>query len=115
MSSPLHSQADALCHINDIPDGGSKGFVHQGLHILALKQESKIFLYVNRCPHLGIPLEWKADQFLNHDNTLIQCNTHGALFLIDTGECISGPCSGDHLEPIDFEQQGNYVFLSDKK
>jgi nitrite reductase/ring-hydroxylating ferredoxin subunit len=101
-----------LCHIHDIPDGQSKGFAHQGVQILAVRQQEQLFLYHNRCPHLGIPLEWQADQFLNYDRSLIQCNTHGALFTIDTGECINGPCTGQYLSSVTFTIKDDYVYLT---
>lgn len=102
-----------LCHIDEIPDGQSKGFTHQENNIFAVRQQEHLFLYHNRCPHLGIPLEWQADQFLNYDRSLIQCNTHGALFTIDKGECISGPCAGAHLSEIAFTEVDGYIYLTD--
>ena len=48
-------------------------------------------------------LNWSPDQFLNVDGSLIQCATHGALFDIDSGRCIAGPCLGEHLVPVPFE------------
>lgn len=102
---------EALCAINDIPDGESKGFLHQSLNIIAVRQQDSVYLYHNSCPHLGIPLEWQADQFLNVDKSLIQCNTHGALFTIENGECISGPCPGARLQAIAFTVQDGHIFL----
>lgn len=102
-----------LCRINDIPDGESKGFRYQEHQIIAVRQGHRIFLYHNRCPHLGIPLEWQVDQFLNHDRSLIQCNTHGALFEIDTGACISGPCGGEYLTPVKFIIDNDNIIITD--
>ncbi len=100
-----------LCHINDIPEDDSRGFSYRGLNIIAVKKNGQLYLYQNSCPHLGIPLEWQEHQFLNHDKSLIQCNTHGALFTIDTGACISGPCEGSHLQQIHYCVEKDYLFL----
>jgi nitrite reductase/ring-hydroxylating ferredoxin subunit len=27
------------------------------------------------------------------------CSTHGALFRVEDGVCLAGPCQGDRLEP----------------
>lgn len=89
-----------LCHIDDIPDGGGKNLYHKDWKLIAIRQGEQVFIYENACPHLNIPLEWRADHFLSADQSLIQCNTHGALFTIDNGECISGPCHGRHLRCI---------------
>ena len=97
-----------LCHIDDIEEGAAKSFALTDRSVFAVKQQGEIFVYVNRCPHLGTPLEWQADQFLDPDGTMIQCATHGALFLIDCGTCVTGPCMGQKLEPVDFTiEEGN--------
>ncbi len=97
-----------LCHIDDLPEDCAKGFSLEFDSLLALKRDGQIFVYRNSCPHLGVELNWLDDQFLDADNALIQCATHGALFAIDTGECLAGPCRGKYLEAIPFaivEQQ----------
>lgn len=57
--------------------------------------------YVNRCPHLGIELNWMPGRFLDSDHCFIQCATHGALFTLDQGLCVAGPCQGDALTPLE--------------
>jgi nitrite reductase/ring-hydroxylating ferredoxin subunit len=60
------------------------------------------------CPHLGIPLNWAPERFLDLDGTLIQCSSHGALFQIDSGECIAGPCAwATSLQPVDARAAGD--------
>ena len=71
-----------------------------GDKLFAVRKDGQVFAYRNRCPHRGIPLEWLPDQFLDHSASLIQCATHGALFLIDSGECVAGPCAGQALEAL---------------
>ncbi|MCK5881448.1 MAG: Rieske 2Fe-2S domain-containing protein [Sinobacterium sp.] len=89
-----------LCHETDISEGESKGFQFDDTSLFAIKKNEAIFLYKNSCPHLGIELEWIEDQFLDTDANLIQCSTHGALFLIESGECVAGPCQGQHLQSL---------------
>lgn len=57
--------------------------------------------YLNRCPHLGIELNWMPGRFMDADNQFIQCSSHGALFLPASGECIAGPCQGDALTALE--------------
>lgn len=92
-----------LCHIDDLLEGKTRGFQAEDLNIIALKKEGQVYLYVNRCPHLGLNLEFQPDDFLNYDETFLQCATHGAMFTLDTGECVLGPCKGESLQKIDFE------------
>lgn len=94
------SQQIKLCNTNDIEEQNSKGFEIGDVNLFAVKKDGQIFIYQNHCPHLGVELNWLEDQFLDSDNALIQCATHGALFLIESGECISGPCVGEVLKAL---------------
>lgn len=94
------TQQIRLCHINDIDEQCSKGFEINDTSLFAVKKDGQIFVYQNHCPHLGVELNWLEDQFLDSDNALIQCATHGALFLIESGECVAGPCMGEVLTSI---------------
>ena len=100
-----------LCHINDITEGSARGFDLHGEKYFAVKRDTQLFVYKNACPHLGIPLEWHEDGFLDSDGELIQCATHGALFVIETGECVSGPCLGDRLSPAKISLENGEVLI----
>jgi nitrite reductase/ring-hydroxylating ferredoxin subunit len=93
-----------LCKTTDIEDPGSKSFEvtikHRTESIFVVHKNGEFFAYLNQCPHTGASLEWQEDQFLDLDKELIQCATHDALFVIDSGVCISGPCSGDTLQSL---------------
>ncbi|MCK0165243.1 Rieske 2Fe-2S domain-containing protein [Marinobacter sp. S6332] len=60
--------------------------------------------YLNRCPHMGVELNWKPGCFMDVDNLFLQCSTHGALFKPQNGECIAGPCQGDALTELDLQE-----------
>jgi nitrite reductase/ring-hydroxylating ferredoxin subunit len=100
-----------LCHSDDIEEGCSKGFELGEKKLFAVKKDAVIFVYENRCPHLGIELEWLEDQFLDQEGALIQCSTHGALFTIEEGDCISGPCAGQQLRRLEVKLEAGEVFL----
>jgi nitrite reductase/ring-hydroxylating ferredoxin subunit len=91
-----------LCHSNSIAEGKSKGFQLGERFIFAVKKHDRIYLYENVCPHLGIQLEWQPDEFLDIEASMIQCSSHGALFRIEDGECLLGPCQGQSLIAVDF-------------
>lgn len=80
---------------------------------LLIYVNGQLFTYINSCPHTGVNLNWKPDEFLNHDETYIQCGMHGALFNIDNGQCIHGPCIGERLKTIQSEiiNEQIYVYL----
>ena len=95
-------KTNILCHRDDIIEGKSKGFSFENTTLFGVKKDGAIYLYKNSCPHLGIELEWLEDQFLDAEDNLIQCSTHGALFLVESGKCIAGPCQGKNLSAINF-------------
>lgn len=101
-----------VCRRDSLEEGQSLGFdVHSTLSVLVVKKNDQVFVYQNRCPHLGIRLEWQENKFLDSDTTFIECSTHGALFDIETGECIIGPCQGDALEPVAFIIKDNHILV----
>lgn len=101
----------ALCQLNEIEDGSAKGFEIGDQAIFAVHKDGEYFVYQNKCPHLQIALEWMPDQFLDMDGALIHCSTHGALFLIDSGECIAGPCLGEKLTVIAHTIENNELMV----
>jgi len=113
-----------LCRYDELTEGQSKGFAlgpeaeqnPAGTdNVFAVMKGGDVYAYRNVCPHRGINLDWQEDQFLDPDGALIQCASHGALFEIETGECIAGPCAGDALTPVpvEYAQEGLYVLLAD--
>jgi nitrite reductase/ring-hydroxylating ferredoxin subunit len=104
-----------LCKTTDIEDPGSKSFevriANKTQSIFVVHKEGQFYAYHNQCPHTGVNLEWQQDQFLDLDKALIQCATHDALFMFDSGECIAGPCAGDALTAIPLSVQGDDLVL----
>ncbi|MEA1029843.1 Rieske (2Fe-2S) protein [Pseudomonas sp. N-137] len=100
-----------LCTGAELPDNSSRGFDLDGRKLLAVRRAGQVYVYLNRCPHRGVPLEWRPDEFLDPSASLIQCATHGALFLIESGECVAGPCAGQFLAALESreDEQGIWV------
>lgn len=101
-----------LCQLDEIDDSSAKGFEIGGQAIFVVRKDGEYFVYQNKCPHLQIELEWMPDQFLDMDGALIHCSTHGALFLIDNGECIAGPCLGEKLAVIAYTIENNALMVA---
>jgi nitrite reductase/ring-hydroxylating ferredoxin subunit len=68
-----------LCAGADLPRPAA-GFRHRRQQTVCRAPGGQAYVYLNRCPHRGVGLEWHPDQFLDPSNSLIQCATHGALF-----------------------------------
>ena len=86
-----------------IADGAARNFVLQigegFFHGFVVRQGEAVRGYVDRCPHAGLPLAQKLDDYLTPTGDLIACSWHGALFDIDSGACVGGPCAGSALRP----------------
>ena len=100
-----------LCHISEFDQRASKGFTLGENKVFVVRENDEFFAYKNSCPHQHIPLDWDNDQFLDFDGELIQCATHGALFVIHTGKCVSGPCVGANLQKLDIKIENDIIFL----
>ncbi|MEP4548342.1 MAG: Rieske (2Fe-2S) protein [Saccharospirillum sp.] len=100
-----------LCSVHDLNEGESLGFDITDKPVFAVRKDGEIFVYHNECPHLGVELEFQENDFLDLDGALIQCSTHGALFEIETGHCLSGPCQGDYLKPAEFTVKDDLLYL----
>jgi len=97
------SSEQVLCRLEEIPDGGARGFLPTGHHedrIFAVRRGAAVHVYVNSCPHNWRPLEWAKDKFLACPGGEIVCFAHGAHFDVASGQCISGICEGEWLIPV---------------
>jgi len=105
-----------LCRGDEIEDGAARGFTvgERGLRILVARRGAALHAYVNRCPHVGTPLDWSDDEFMDTERRHLLCATHGALFRVDDGVCVAGPCQGDRLEPFPIAVRDGTVYALDE-
>lgn len=86
-----------------IVDGAARNYVLQigeaRFHGFVVRKGEAVFGYVDRCPHAGLPLAQQLDQYLTPDGGLITCSWHGAVFTVEEGACVGGPCAGARLSP----------------
>lgn len=109
--------AYALCALDEIPDPGSRGFDidiagDEPLRLFVVRKGDVVAAYQNACPHTGAPLEWLPDQFLDIDNSFIQCAIHGALFRPEDGYCLRGPCVGKRLSPLPLVTKNGILWVA---
>ena len=108
-----------LCRYDELPDGDGLDAVEfpadhpSAAGIFVLRHEGGVRAFLNRCPHLGTPLNWSPDRFLDLKRKHIVCATHGAVFRVDDGACLSGPCQGDVLEAVAAEVRDGDVYVAD--
>ncbi len=104
-----------ICMMEEIPEREARAFdTESGDTIFITQRDGSFYAYQNVCPHLQVELEFLENQFLDQDQEFIQCSTHGALFEVETGLCISGPCQGDTLEKVNIKVHSDGgIYLED--
>ena len=88
----------------------------QGFSVILIKDgEGRIRAWVNNCPHQHVPLNEAYKVDVNPFTQTMKCSVHDAWFKVDDGECVEGPCYGDHLTPfpIRIDQEGNIFAATD--
>jgi nitrite reductase/ring-hydroxylating ferredoxin subunit len=78
---------------------------------MLLNYQGSLYAYVNRCPHIGLSLDWVDNQFFSMDGRYLMCANHGATFEPATGECIWGPCVGAALQSVPLQIEAEKIFV----
>ncbi|MDH4108493.1 MAG: Rieske 2Fe-2S domain-containing protein [Gammaproteobacteria bacterium] len=76
-----------------------------------VRRGDSVYAYQNYCMHVGHQLNWKPDSFLTRDMTKIICASHGALYEIDSGLCVGGPCRGKSLRRVACELREGWIVV----
>lgn len=105
-----------VCRVTDIKDDEARGFVavvgKKQRNIVAARRGDEVFVYINLCPHAGHLLDIVPDRFFGPDAPdHLRCGVHGALFRIQDGYCVSGPCEGASLRRVPTEIRDGQVIL----
>ena len=110
----------AICRLAALPEVGGREFIFQRqekpFRLVVFQYFGKVFAYVNGCKHFsGTPLNPNnIGNFLDHDNpALIRCGVHGALFRVETGECIRGDCKGEFLDTVPVYGRDGQLFVGE--
>lgn len=104
-----------LCRLDDIADPGARGFPGPpGSFVgsFAVRRGARVFVYLNSCPHIGLPLEPVPDRFLDGRRERIVCSAHGARFRVEDGVCVAGPCLGEALEAVAARVEDGWVLVA---
>jgi nitrite reductase/ring-hydroxylating ferredoxin subunit len=105
-----------ICRLDDLRDSAARGFAMGAgdwpLRGFVVRIKDQVRGFVNSCPHARHPLNFRPNEFLTLDGSLILCAAHGALFEKLTGYCVAGPCAGQSLRTVPLEVTGGYVMLA---
>ncbi len=89
------NEARVLCRIEEIPDHGAVSVQVDsstgGFSLILLREGDRVFAYHNECPHAGRQLDYVPGKFLVKERRIV-CAAHGAVFAVESGACLGGPC-----------------------
>jgi nitrite reductase/ring-hydroxylating ferredoxin subunit len=98
----------ALGSAASVADGEAKGFGtgdRGGPKVILIRRGGVLRAYLDACPHYGgTPMAWRTNAYLSGDGAHLCCHSHNALFDIETGNCILGPCLGQSLTAVDIRE-----------
>jgi nitrite reductase/ring-hydroxylating ferredoxin subunit len=63
--------------------------------------------YKNECRHRVLPLDLGGPSPMSDDGKRLLCHQHGALYSLDDGRCVLGPCTGESLIALPVRQDGD--------
>jgi nitrite reductase/ring-hydroxylating ferredoxin subunit len=115
------NSARQLCLLDEMHDGEAiavdtvialDGAAAAPESVILLRQGNEVRAWLNVCPHAGRRLDWAPGKFLLKNDLLI-CAVHGASFATASGECIAGPCRGEHLRSVAVRVEDGAVLLQD--
>jgi nitrite reductase/ring-hydroxylating ferredoxin subunit len=76
----------------------------------AMRFDSRVVAYINRCLHVPTALDWQPGKFLDSEHELIICAIHGALYEPSSGRCVGGPCGRGRLTALRVEERDAQVY-----
>ena len=104
-----------VCASSEVADGGlgvrfpvsqygrnTTGFV--------VRHQGKVYGYLNQCAHVPVELDWVEGEFFESGKQYIMCQTHGAIYVPESGHCAGGPCKGGRLKPIAVQEVDNHIY-----
>jgi len=112
---PMSAPSEWRLPLADLPPGRTAKFRlscgGRTIDGFVVNHEGGCHAYVNRCPHVGTPLDLWPNEFLSEDGHELICSTHGAVFDPASGRCIAGPCTGDELTRVPLRRDGEDVVI----
>ena len=67
--------------------------------------------YLNECRHLPIPIDLGSKRYLTNDKRHLLCGTHGALYRLNDGVCVTGPCLSLALTTLPLIEEEGVLYV----
>ena len=100
---------------SEILEGEARSFrfVRKGRYVggFIIRYQGSLFVYENKCRHIPISLDYDDSRYFDEEKRYLICQTHGATYEPDSGECVAGPCKGSALFSIPFEIREGRIYV----
>jgi nitrite reductase/ring-hydroxylating ferredoxin subunit len=110
--SKVIAQLSALESAEAIKVSAAVGVGGAAVECFIVRAAAGVAAYVNVCPHMGARLDAGTGKFLDASGQ-IMCRFHRALFDVNSGACIGGPCMGRDLQRVSVAVVGDAIELVD--
>jgi len=114
----VKEEKNFLCNIDDIEEGHVRRAIfpdgNSQQTMILVRDDESAHAFENLCPHYNLPLDFKGDDFMHPERNLLRCKNHQALFRMNDGVCIEGPCVGKRLKVVDIEVIERKIYFSPK-
>lgn len=107
----MSARAEPLCHESALSECVPVGVEYGLRELIVVRVAGRVRAFDNRCPHRGTSLDWAKGRFTSADGAYLQCATHGALFRMDDGACVLGPCLGASLTERPLRIDNGSIFI----
>ncbi len=67
------------------------------------RKMGRLYAYANVCRHIPLTLDLGDGDVMAVDKRHLLCHHHGALYRVEDGKCVMGPCDGSALVKLDVE------------
>lgn len=112
----MSKEQNFLCNLDDIEDGHTRRAIFPGQSnqqtMILVRDGERAYAFENLCPHYNLPLDFKGDDFKHPERNLIRCKNHQALFRMNDGVCVEGPCKGKRLKVVEIEVIDRRIYFS---
>ena len=104
-----------LCRLDEVPESSAKLATarvgERTFEVIVVRRGPAAWAFANRCPHFSVGLDAQPGVLHLYRGALVMCAHHSAMFRLDDGMCIDGPCEGHGLDPVPVRVEGDHVVL----
>lgn len=111
----MNGERILVCASSDLADGGKGVRFPVNAHGqettgFVVRHKGQVYGYLNQCAHVPVELDWVQGEFFESSGLYIMCQTHGAIYVPESGHCAGGPCKGGRLKPIAVHEEDNHIY-----